>query len=246
MPRARRQAGGARPRRGVRQPERAGARPDPRRPERRRRARLRRGLAAGRSASSASRASSTSACCAAPEIFETVETPRDLRERVSGRGPGADPRARRRSTAPAGARVGISSATCRRGSTRLGRDRAHHPRPRRRRRRRAADQGQRPPAGPPQGLHRRSRRGSHRRSRISPSGATSPRSWCASAATSTSCGSSSAAGGPVGKQIEFLLQETHREINTIGSKVNQLEITRLVVEAKGEVERLREQVQNVE
>ena len=48
------------------------------------------------------------------------------------------------------------------------------------------------------------------------------------------------------KQIEFLLQETHREINTIGSKVNQLEITRLVVEAKGEVERLREQVQNVE
>ena len=54
------------------------------------------------------------------------------------------------------------------------------------------------------------------------------------------------AGGPVGKQIEFLLQETHREINTIGSKVNQLEITRLVVEAKGEVERLREQVQNVE
>jgi len=53
-------------------------------------------------------------------------------------------------------------------------------------------------------------------------------------------------GGPVGKQIEFLLQETHREINTIGSKVNQLEITRLVVEAKGEVERLREQVQNVE
>lgn len=54
------------------------------------------------------------------------------------------------------------------------------------------------------------------------------------------------AGGPVGKQIEFLLQETHREVNTIGSKVNQLEITRLVVEAKGEVERLREQVQNVE
>jgi uncharacterized protein (TIGR00255 family) len=53
-------------------------------------------------------------------------------------------------------------------------------------------------------------------------------------------------GGPVGKQIEFLLQETHREINTIGSKVNQLEITRLVVEAKGEVERLREQVQNLE
>jgi uncharacterized protein (TIGR00255 family) len=54
------------------------------------------------------------------------------------------------------------------------------------------------------------------------------------------------AGTPVGKQIEFLLQETHREINTIGSKVNNLEVTTLVVEAKGEIERLREQVQNVE
>ena len=52
--------------------------------------------------------------------------------------------------------------------------------------------------------------------------------------------------GAVGKQFEFLLQEVHREINTIGSKVNNLEVTRLVVEAKGEVEKLREQVQNVE
>jgi len=51
---------------------------------------------------------------------------------------------------------------------------------------------------------------------------------------------------PVGKQIEFLLQEVHREINTIGSKIGNLDVTRLVVEAKGEVERLREQVQNVE
>jgi uncharacterized protein (TIGR00255 family) len=51
---------------------------------------------------------------------------------------------------------------------------------------------------------------------------------------------------PAGKQIEFLLQETHREINTIGSKVNNLAVTKLVVEAKGEVERLKEQVQNVE
>lgn len=51
---------------------------------------------------------------------------------------------------------------------------------------------------------------------------------------------------PVGKQFEFLLQETHREINTIGSKVNNLAVTQLIVEAKGEVERLREQVQNVE
>jgi len=55
-----------------------------------------------------------------------------------------------------------------------------------------------------------------------------------------------AAREPTGKQFEFLLQEAHREINTIGSKVNNLAVTRLVVEAKGEVERLREQVQNVE
>ncbi len=51
---------------------------------------------------------------------------------------------------------------------------------------------------------------------------------------------------PAGKQIEFLLQELHREINTIGSKVNDLRVTKLVIEAKGEGERLREQVQNVE
>jgi uncharacterized protein (TIGR00255 family) len=51
---------------------------------------------------------------------------------------------------------------------------------------------------------------------------------------------------PAGKQIEFLLQEVHREINTVGSKVSSLAVTQLVVEAKGEVERLREQVQNVE
>lgn len=55
-----------------------------------------------------------------------------------------------------------------------------------------------------------------------------------------------ASRAPAGKQIEFLLQEVHREINTIGSKVNNLAVTQLVVEAKGEVERLREQVQNVE
>jgi uncharacterized protein (TIGR00255 family) len=55
-----------------------------------------------------------------------------------------------------------------------------------------------------------------------------------------------ASRAPAGKQIEFLLQEVHREINTIGSKVNNLEVTQLVIEAKGEVERLREQVQNVE
>lgn len=52
--------------------------------------------------------------------------------------------------------------------------------------------------------------------------------------------------GPIGKRIDFLLQEVHREFNTIGSKSNELEITNLVLEGKAEIEKLREQAQNVE
>jgi uncharacterized protein (TIGR00255 family) len=51
---------------------------------------------------------------------------------------------------------------------------------------------------------------------------------------------------PVGKRIDFLLQEVQREINTIGAKADDVTIRHLVVEAKEEVEKLREQVQNVE
>ena len=51
---------------------------------------------------------------------------------------------------------------------------------------------------------------------------------------------------PVGKRIEFLLQETQREINTIGAKSDDVIIRHTVVEAKEEVEKMREQVQNVE
>lgn len=50
----------------------------------------------------------------------------------------------------------------------------------------------------------------------------------------------------VGKTFEFLLQELNREINTIGSKSSDLEVTRSVVEIKSELERIREQIQNVE
>src|SRR3990167_6581873 len=49
-----------------------------------------------------------------------------------------------------------------------------------------------------------------------------------------------------GKKIEFLLQEMGREINTIGSKVLDAEISHYVVEMKGELEKMKEQVQNVE
>jgi uncharacterized protein (TIGR00255 family) len=52
--------------------------------------------------------------------------------------------------------------------------------------------------------------------------------------------------GPVGKRVEFLLQEVHRELNTTGAKAGDRRIVDLVLAAKGEVEKLREQVQNVE
>ncbi|MDQ7819821.1 MAG: YicC/YloC family endoribonuclease [Armatimonadota bacterium] len=55
-----------------------------------------------------------------------------------------------------------------------------------------------------------------------------------------------AAPGPVGRRLEFLLQEMHREANTIGAKANDLEIARAVIALKGELESLREQVQNIE
>ena len=51
---------------------------------------------------------------------------------------------------------------------------------------------------------------------------------------------------PVGRSLEFLLQEMVREVNTIGSKGNDLVISHEVVFIKGEMEKLREQVQNVE
>jgi len=51
---------------------------------------------------------------------------------------------------------------------------------------------------------------------------------------------------PVGRKLDFLIQEMNREINTIGSKANDLTITKFVVEVKSEIEKMREQVQNIE
>ena len=51
--------------------------------------------------------------------------------------------------------------------------------------------------------------------------------------------------GPVGKKINFLLQEINREINTIGSKSPETEVTFNIVEIKSELEKIREQVQNI-
>lgn len=51
---------------------------------------------------------------------------------------------------------------------------------------------------------------------------------------------------PAGRKLDFLLQEMNREINTVGSKANDLTISRNVVEVKSELEKIREQVQNIE
>ena len=51
---------------------------------------------------------------------------------------------------------------------------------------------------------------------------------------------------PVGKKLDFLVQEMNRETNTIGSKANDIEITNLMLEIKSEIEKIREQVQNIE
>jgi uncharacterized protein (TIGR00255 family) len=51
---------------------------------------------------------------------------------------------------------------------------------------------------------------------------------------------------PVGRKMEFLLQEIHREVNTVSAKANDAEISQRVVEIKSELEKIREQVQNIE
>jgi uncharacterized protein (TIGR00255 family) len=52
--------------------------------------------------------------------------------------------------------------------------------------------------------------------------------------------------GPAGRRLNFLVQELNREANTIGSKTQSADITSLVVVVKEELEKIREQIQNVE
>lgn len=54
------------------------------------------------------------------------------------------------------------------------------------------------------------------------------------------------ASGPVGKKLDFILQEMNREINTTGSKANNIEISKIVIDVKSELEKIREQIQNIE
>lgn len=51
---------------------------------------------------------------------------------------------------------------------------------------------------------------------------------------------------PVGRKLDFLVQEMNRETNTIGSKVQDIEVTKIVVDQKSEIEKIREQIQNIE
>jgi uncharacterized protein (TIGR00255 family) len=53
-------------------------------------------------------------------------------------------------------------------------------------------------------------------------------------------------GGPVGRPLDFLLQELNREVNTVASKADDLELSQLALAAKGVLEKMREQVQNLE
>lgn len=52
--------------------------------------------------------------------------------------------------------------------------------------------------------------------------------------------------GPIGRKIDFLVQEMNREANTIGSKAQDVEIARCVIDIKAEIEKIREQIQNIE
>ncbi len=54
------------------------------------------------------------------------------------------------------------------------------------------------------------------------------------------------AGSPIGRKMDFLIQEFNREANTIGSKCSDSKITKVVIELKSEIEKIREQVQNIE
>ena len=55
-----------------------------------------------------------------------------------------------------------------------------------------------------------------------------------------------ASGEPVGRRVDFIIQELNREVNTVSSKSQDIPITRLTVDMKAEIEKLREQVQNIE
>ena len=53
-------------------------------------------------------------------------------------------------------------------------------------------------------------------------------------------------GSPIGRKIDFLIQEFNREANTIGSKCQSTEVAHVVIDLKSDIEKIREQIQNIE
>ena len=51
---------------------------------------------------------------------------------------------------------------------------------------------------------------------------------------------------PIGRKLDFLIQELNREANTMGSKCNDVAMSKAVVDIKAEIEKIREQIQNIE
>ena len=74
----------------------------------------------------------------------------------------------------------------------------------------------------------------------------SMRRRCACAATLRSCARCWSPALPVGRKADFLIQEFNREANTIGSKCQNADIAKVVVDLKSEIEKIREQIQNIE
>ncbi len=72
------------------------------------------------------------------------------------------------------------------------------------------------------------------------------RRLCVCAATCLSWRTCWKRAGPIGRKLDFLIQEFNRESNTIGSKCSDVALSRVVVDLKGEIEKIREQVQNIE
>ena len=79
-----------------------------------------------------------------------------------------------------------------------------------------------------------------------PTSWTSPRNWCGSRAHVEAARDALQRDQPVGKQLGFLAQELGREVNTMGSKGNDAEIVQQVIAMKGELEKFREQLENLE
>ena len=170
--------------------------------------------------------SRTSTLAALDEALDALDASRE----AEGREIAARPReAQERDRAASARAPSRSRARCDQGRARAVR-RSHQPDPRRGRGRGSCSTPTRCSGSRPS----------------TPTRATSPRSSCGWRATSADSTRFSQADAEAGRRLEFLLQEMLREANTIGSKSLDLAISHNVVEIKAEIEKMKEQVQNLE